>query len=84
MEEIQSKYLLTGLEITISKLSVVSHPIIIIGLYRPPNSKCIWFDILKDLLLELTVEGKIVVLGDLNCDLLRPDKPITRALLSVF
>jgi Reverse transcriptase (RNA-dependent DNA polymerase) len=50
-----------------------SKPWIIIGVYRPPNSTQDWFDRFNDLVLELLVEGRLIIMGDLNADLLKPD-----------
>ena len=47
------------------------------GIYRPPNTKSNWFDTLKDLIIELSSGVKFVIMGDLNCNLLKHDLPCT-------
>ena len=53
------------------KLSMAK-PIIIIVWYRPPKSSSDQIDIFESLLQEIEMENKeIVILGDVNCDLLK-------------
>ncbi len=70
---IQDKYSKLGLELTVSKI-LIKHPIfdclIIIGLYRPPDMKKEWFDLLNGLLQESSLLGPLVLLGDLNANLM--------------
>ena len=47
-------------------------PILILSIYRPPNSKIEFFDRLKVLFQNLDNEQKeLIIVGDLNCDLLQ-------------
>src|SRR5437867_4462160 len=57
---------------------------VLLGLYRPPNSRRSWFDTFQELILDLTSYGKIVLMGDLNCDLLKPESPLTKSLLTIL
>ena len=46
-------------------------PLLICVLYRPPNSSTEFFDKLTSMLNKaLDLEGEVLVMGDLNCDLL--------------
>lgn len=45
-------------------------PVIITLIYRPPDSKIEFMDILNEYLTKLdTLDKELIVLGDLNCDL---------------
>ena len=46
--------------------------IIIIGVYRPPQSRSLWFEKFNDLTLELLNSGKLVIMSDTNSDILHP------------
>ena len=81
---LQSKYINLGLEITITKILLSRQNVIIIGLYRPPNSRRGWFDVFQESILDLTVHGKLILMGDLNCDLLCPNSPITKSFLTIL
>ena len=73
-----------GLEITITKILLARQNFIIIGIYRPPNSKRNWFEILHNAILDLIVYGKLILMGDLNCDLLSPTCPATKSLSTIL
>jgi len=63
-----------GLEAVIVSISLLAkkNKVTILGLYRPPSSKATWFDSLNDLILKLVKTEPMIILGDLNCDLLKP------------
>ena len=65
-----------GIELTLTVISIgnVSKPVLIIGVYRPPQSKAHWFDIFNDLISEALGRGfLLIIMGDLNADLLKPN-----------
>ena len=63
------------LEVTVStiQLNHRQKPAVILGVYRPPNAKIAWFQAFNELLIEIGKYGSIVILGDLNADLLKPN-----------
>ena len=63
-----------------SKLFLVS------SWYRPPNSKIEIFNLFEEFLKLVDIEDKeLITTGDLNCDLLQPDKNASTArLLDIF
>src|SRR2546425_5432310 len=72
---VQDKYVKLGLEVTVS-LCTTRKPamiFIVIGIYRPPQSKQDWFHIFNQLLDEVKDHGKLITMGDLNADLMRPN-----------
>ncbi len=80
----QSKFAALGLEVTITKIALNQESFIVLGVYRPPNSKCIWFELFRDLIMEMSSVGKFIIMGDLNCDLLRPQLSTTNNLLMIL
>ena len=51
-----------------------SRPFIVVTVYRPPDSSPDFFIHLENLLKKIDNENKeIYILGDLNCDLIRPN-----------
>ena len=84
MDAIQTKFNGKGLEVTVSKIIFQHIDWIIIGMYRPPNSRREWFEAFRELILELVIYGKLVLMRDLNCDLLKPSNPSTRTLLNIL
>ena len=84
LETIQTKYCGKGLEITITRVKIAKLIIVVLGVYRPPNAIRQWFEEFRDLILEVTPYGKLILMGDLNCDLLKPDSPSTRLLLTIL
>ena len=80
MESVQMKYLTKGLEVTITKLTSDRSRLVVIGAYRPPSSRRVWFDTFQELIIELLPHGKLILMGDLNCDLLKPDSSLTKNL----
>ena len=50
-------------------------PIILSTLYRPPDSLVELFKLIESLLMSIDQENKeCIIVGDFNCDLLKPDK----------
>jgi Reverse transcriptase (RNA-dependent DNA polymerase) len=75
LEDIQNKFIKQGLEVTVNSIELAK-PIgrlIILGVYRPPNSAVSWFTKFNELLVEVLPLGLICILGDLNADLLKPN-----------
>jgi len=54
--------------------------IILAAIYRPPGTPVSWFNELEALILELTAMGPLIILGDLNADLLKPNLGVTKLL----
>jgi hypothetical protein len=85
--DIQRKFNLLGLEITVDMIKFTkSHQnsLIIVGIYRPPNSKKAWFDVFQELINSLTPLGNIILLGDLNCNLFNVDSYVTKNFLNLI
>ena len=63
-----------------------SKPFLVSSWYRPPNSKIEIFNFFEELLKLVDIEDKeLITTGDLNCDLLQPDKNASTArLLDIF
>ena len=78
---VQERFNKLGLEITISKVIINHDNFAVLGVYRPPNVKAAWFDAFRDLILELSPNFKLIVMGDLNCNLLTTDLAPTNKLL---
>jgi len=63
-----------GLELTIVEIQQKSlhASIVLIGVFRPPQSKSQWFDLFNELTLHLLTRGKLIIMGDINVDIRRP------------
>ena len=72
--DLHKKYNDKEIEITIDIIEAKGslRNAVILGVYRPPNSKVSWFSIFKDLILETLLWGSPIIMGDLNSDLLKP------------
>ena len=80
--DIQERYVQAGLEVTTVEVCQRRPPsIIIIGIYRPPQSRPQWFDTFNDLTLELLNRGKLIITGDLNADILHLLTQLAKVLL---
>ena len=77
---------LKGLECTVTKISNGSEkkPIIILGLYRPPNVLTKWFEDMSQLIAEILPLGSLIIMGDLNADLLRPRQATSKSLKTLM
>ena len=73
-----------GLEAVIVSISLLGKKdkVTILGLYRPPNSKTAWFESFNDVILRLIRLGPMIILGDLNCDLMKPNMYPAKSLLA--
>jgi len=73
-----------GLEVVLVEVRQRRPPssVVVIGVYRPPQSKLHWFDTFNDLTLELLNSGKLVIMGDTNSDILHPSVQPGKALLN--
>src|SRR3989442_14592670 len=67
----QDKFVKLGLEVTVSKIFLNQDSFVVLGVYRPPNSKIGWFELFRDLITELLSCGKFIIMGDFNCNLAR-------------
>ena len=82
LEEIQSKFNLALLEVTVTKIELNSRTkAIIVGAYRPPNSRKAWFEVFNELILTLTMMEPLIIMGDLNSNLLKPNAQPGKSLL---
>ena len=80
LSKLQEKYVHEGLEVLLVQIKPgkPTKQITLVNLYRPPNAKSDWFTKLDDLTLELLqLGGALVFLGDLNADLLKPERSST-------
>jgi Reverse transcriptase (RNA-dependent DNA polymerase) len=70
--DLQAKYSDKGIEVTLDSIVLGSRhqTMIVIGVYRPPNSGISWFSVFSDLILEALILGPIFIIGDINADLL--------------
>lgn len=76
----QTRFNKLGLEVTISKVTLNRDKIIVLGIYRPPNAKTCWFETFSNLIMELSPGVKFIIMGDLNCNLLKPELCCTSSL----
>jgi exonuclease III len=83
LTELQSKYASESLEATITKIQVCKpeRSIIVIGVYRPPSAKASWFDVFNELVMTASDLGQIIIMGDLNANLMKPNEYPGNALL---
>ena len=74
MPNLQEKANALGIEVTITSIEIrpKRKELVIMGVYRPPNSKVSWFNAFNELLIEARQSGQICILGDLNSNLLKP------------
>jgi len=83
----QNRFVALGLEVTIDLIKTKDYQLrqlIVLGVYRPPNSRNIWFDTFQELIIELSLLGNIILLGDLNCNLLNENSTITKNLHNIL
>ena len=81
--EISDKFRAKNLETTIVRIRLKQKQnLVVIGLYRPPQSRLVYFDSLQELLTECLKVGKIIILGDLNCNIMLPEANPARQLLT--
>ena len=81
--DIQKRCSDKGIEAVVVEI-VSKSPVFTIVLYRPPQSKVDWFDNLADVISEISALGRIVLLGDLNADVLKPTEYPGKTLLNVL
>ena len=83
LEKIQNDFNKAKMETTVTEVVMTNRQkSIILGVYRPPNSPSSWFDTFNQLIMTVTTLGPIIIMGDLNCDLLKPDVSSTKLLKS--
>ena len=83
LEDIQAHFNALHLEVTVTEIILQTKTkAIILGIYRPPSSTINWFNNLNDLILEVSALGSLIIMGDLNCDLLKPNIQPGKRLLS--
>lgn len=80
--DIQQAFNLRNLEVVINRIKIkyMTGYYIVVGIYRPPNSGSNWFLLFEELVASLLPLGKLIILGDLNCDLLQPNASSTAKL----
>jgi len=63
-----------GLEVNVVEIRQrrLHASVVLIGVYRPSQSKSQWFDLFNELTLHLLTQGKLVIMGDINADICRP------------
>lgn len=83
---LQEQYQERGMENVCVALNLkgLDKPLVIIAVYRPPNSKKEWFDDLLELVSEAKCIGNVIVMGDLNADLLNRDLWQSRTLINLL
>lgn len=83
LESIQAHFNALHLEVTVTEILIQSKTkAVILGIYRPPSSTINWFNNFNDLILEVSALGSLIIMGDLNCDLLKPNIQPGKTLLS--
>ena len=84
--DLQERAAILGIECTFTKFQVygVKKPIIVLGVYRPPNAYRGWFDDLSSLVIEVLPLGSLVIMGDLNADLLQPKLATSKSLKALL
>lgn len=75
-----------GLEVTITKIKLNSseRPVIILGVYRPPNELVKWFDDMNELVTNLMSLGSLIIMGDINADLIQRNKNPAKSLRNLL
>ena len=89
LNDVQDKFKSLGIEATVTRITIAStgktsQSLVILGVYRPPNTSITWFAILNELVLETVAVGDVCLLGDLNADLLLPSVNPAKTLLDTF
>lgn len=83
LENYQNDFNKLELEITVTEVTLNTlQKTIILGVYRPPNSPSSWFDNFNKLIMTVTTQGPIIIMGDLNCDILQPNIHSTKLLMT--
>ena len=83
LDDIQTEFNFAHLEVTVTEITLKNlSKVIIIGAYRPPNSASSWFDSFNQLILAVTVRGPLIVMGDLNCNVMKTEIQPAKALTS--
>ena len=84
LSEQQERYVAAGLEVTITKLTLPKPApcVVVVGVYRPPQTNTDWFTKLDDLVEEVSTDGALVIMGDLNADIRKDDMNPGKALMS--
>jgi hypothetical protein len=78
----QDRAVKSKIEMTVTKLHISSKklPILVLGIYRPPNAPSGWFASFDNIITDLIPLGSLIIMGDLNADLLCPNVNPTKAL----
>jgi retron-type reverse transcriptase len=73
LTDLQNKAAEAGLELTITTIQLTSvQKIVVVGVYRPPSTRAIWFTEFNELILILLSIGQLIIMGDINADLMKP------------
>lgn len=83
LDDLQQEFKLRNLEVVITRIKVgkPARNLFVVGVYRPPQSAVAWFDVFNELVLSLSAKGDLIIMGDLNADLMEPDRYPASSLL---
>lgn len=89
LNDLQDKAIQLNLEVTFTSVLVegamhTTGRVTIVGAYRPPSSSVRWFEDLKELLLFAVLKDPVILMGDFNADLLKPNQYPGKALLEIL
>ena len=83
LEKEQATFKKKLLEVTVTQIELHNRKkFIIIGIYRPPNSNAAWFQEFNEVILTTLAISPLIIMGYINCDLLKPEKQSTKSLLA--
>ena len=86
LDDLQTEAKCLNIEATFTLITehISKEKIIIVGLYRPPNSGVIWFENVKSIILKALPIGTVILMGDLNANLLNNSNCNTRQVLDLL
>ena len=84
LSDLQDKAKAEGIEATIASIHIAFKRklAVVIGVYRPPGSRAVWFQAFNELLVDARKYGHLLILGDLNSDLLKSNQYPGTALMN--
>ena len=84
LNQLDNSYQEQGFETLTIQITCKNENLILITVYKPPQTSVDAFLVLQDLIIDAAVYGKVILLGDLNADLLQPTVNPGKTLLEVL
>lgn len=84
LKNLDNAYQEKGFETISVKICCKLENIILITIYKPPNSHIDCFQHIQDLIHDASTHGKVILLGDLNADILSPQSNPGKTLIDVI